>query len=216
MANANRVIVIGGHGKVARLLTPLLVAEGMEVAAVVRSEAQVEDVIEDGATPVVADIETMGVNEIAELVGGYDVIVWSAGAGGGSPVRTYRVDRDAAILTMQAAFVAGVQRFIMVSWSGSSLNHPTPPDNSFYAYAQAKAIADAALRDTNLDWTIVAPSRLTMDDPTGKIDGAETAPAVSRADVAAVVAQVIADDSCVHKTIRFGNGETPIAEYLRQ
>ncbi len=68
MSSAQKVIVIGGHGKVARLLTPLLVAEGVAVAAVIRAEQQADDVVRDGATAVVADIETMDVEEMARLV----------------------------------------------------------------------------------------------------------------------------------------------------
>lgn len=216
MSSAQKVIVIGGHGKVARLLTPLLVAEGVAVAAVIRAEQQADDVVRDGATAVVADIETMDVEEMARLVAGYDVIVWSAGAGGGNPERTYRVDRDAAILTMQAALIAGVRRFVMVSWSGSRIDHSIPSGASFYPYAQAKAIADAVLRDSALDWTIVAPGALTDDAPTGRVAEATTPGAVSRADVAALVARVVVDGSGVHETFRFNNGDTPIAEYLER
>merc|ERR1712137_389844 len=42
-------------------------------------------------------------------------IIWSAGAGGGSPERTRAVDRDGAIKCMDAAAKAGVKRFVMVS-----------------------------------------------------------------------------------------------------
>ena len=40
-----RVIVIGGHGNVARLLTPLLVAGSHEVTGVIRDPAHVEDLL---------------------------------------------------------------------------------------------------------------------------------------------------------------------------
>ena len=92
----SRVTVIGGHGKVALLAAPLLVADGHEVTSVVRNPEHVADVEATGATAAVLDIEHASTDEVAVLLRGSDVVVWSAGAGGGSPGRTYAVDRDAA------------------------------------------------------------------------------------------------------------------------
>ncbi len=211
----SKVIVIGGHGKVARLLAPLLVEDGHSVTAVIRSQDQVAEVQRNGVEAVVTDVETMGAEQFAELLRGHDVVVWSAGAGGGDPERTYRVDQDAAIHSMQGALLAGVQRYIMVSYVGSSVGHGADPASSFYPYAQAKMIADAVLRDTDLDWTIVAPSGLTLDPGTGKVGHADTSKTVPRADVAALIVQCIADSSSVRRTLRFNSGEVPIAEYVQ-
>ena len=140
-------------------------------------------------------------------------MVWSAGAGGGNPARTYAVDRDAAIRTIDAAEQADVQRFAMVSYFGAGPNHGVPQDDPFFPYAEAKAAADAHLRASRLDWTILGPGRLTLEPATGRIvigAGSE----VSRADVALVVAAVLAIDSTIGRTIEFNNGETPIAEAL--
>ena len=91
-----------------------------------------------------------------------------------------------------------------------------PEDNPFFAYAEAKAAADEHLRAADLDATILAPSSLTEDDGTGMIDTeAAEAGSVARADVAGVIAAVIADDSTIGRTIRFNNGDTPIAEAVR-
>ena len=212
-----RVVVIGGHGKVALLLAPLLVAAGDEVTAVYRNPANTPDVSAHGARGVVADLETLGVEEIAALLAGHDAVVWSAGAGGGNPARTKAVDRDAAIRSMDAAVSASVQRYVMVSYFGSRLDHGTPAHSGFYAYAEAKAAADEYLRGTALDWTILGPSGLTLDPPTGKIETSEqgaTSGRVSRADVAAVIAAVLREDATIGRTIRFNNGPTPIADAI--
>jgi uncharacterized protein YbjT (DUF2867 family) len=211
---AKRIAVIGGHGKVALLLAPLLVEAGDEVTAIYRNPAHTADVEATGARGVVADVETLGVEEIAALLAGHDAVVWSAGAGGGNPTRTMAVDRDAAIRSMDAAREASVGRYVMVSYFGAGPDHGTPP--GFYPYAEAKAAADAYLRSTGLDWTILAPSRLTLDPPTGSISTTdETSGQVTRADVAAVIAAVLQDDSTIRRTIRFNNGSTPIATALR-
>ena len=208
-----RVIIIGGHGKVALPLARILTERGDEVSSVFRNPDHSDDVAGTGAHPVVADIERLDNDALADLLAGPDAMVWSAGAGGGNPARTYAVDRDAAIRTIDAAEQADVQRFAMVSYFGAGPNHGVPQDDPFFPYAEAKAAADAHLRASRLDWTILGPGRLTLEPATGRIvigAGSE----VSRADVALVVAAVLAIDSTIGRTIEFNNGETPIAEAL--
>lgn len=210
------ILIIGGHGKVALRLAPILVERGDAVTSIIRNPDHAAEVAELGATPQVADVSRLDADGFAELVRGHDAIVWSAGAGGGSPESTYAVDRDAAIRSMDAAKSSGVSRYVMVSYLGAKRDHGVPEDNSFYAYAEAKAIADEHLRGTDLDWTILAPGPLTLDEPTGLIAVADPGDGrVSRADVAAVAAAVLVDPSTVGRTIEFGNGETPIADAIR-
>jgi uncharacterized protein YbjT (DUF2867 family) len=168
-----------------------------------------------GATPVVADVAALDVAGIAEVLAGHDAVVWAAGAGGGNPARTYAVDRDAAIRTVDAAAGARVRRFVMVSYFGSRPDHGVLADASFFPYAQAKAAADEHLRASELDWTVLGPSALTLDPPTGRIDARAARPSrVSRADVAAVVAEALNRPETGGRTIRFNAGDTPIAEAL--
>ena len=211
----SRILLIGGHGKVALLLAPLLVARGDAVTSVVRNPEHVAEVAASGASPRVADVEALSLEEMAESVEGHDAIVWSAGAGGGSAARTFAVDRDAAIRSMDAAASAGVRRYVMVSYFGARTDHGVPADNPFFAYAEAKAAADDHLRGSELDWTVLGPSALTLGQPTGRIDvSAAESGSVSRADVAAVVAAALAEDATIGRTIRFNSGEVPIAEAI--
>lgn len=203
----SRILVFGGHGRIALLLAPLLRARGDEVAGVIRNPAHAADVEAAGAQPVVADVESLGVDEIADIVRGYDAVVWSAGAGGGDPQRTYAVDRDAAQRSMDAAVRAGVRRYVMVSWIGSTEDHGVPEDDGFFPYADAKWAADEHLRGSDLDGTILGPGTLTLDEPTGRIQlDPEGSGAVSRADVAAVIAETLIAPCTIGRTIRFGNG----------
>jgi len=211
-----RIAVIGGHGKVALRLSPLLQAAGHEVTAWVRNPDHVSEVEESGATALVADVEQLSTEEIAERLRGFDAVVWSAGAGGGNPARTYAVDRDAAIRSMSAAEDAGAKRYVMVSYFGAGPHHGVPQDNPFFPYADAKAAADAHLRSTGLDWTILGPSSLTDEPGTGRIETGErvSASSVSRDDVAAVAAYVLDHPATIGRTIDFNNGATPIADAL--
>lgn len=212
----SRILVFGGHGKVALLLERILADRGDTVTAVIRNPAQEADVAATGAAPVVFDVEAQDQDALENLIAGNDAVVWSAGAGGGSRERTYAVDRDAAIRSMDAAAAAGVRRYVMVSWLGSRPDHGIPEDDPFFAYADAKAAADEHLRASGLDATVLAPGTLTMDEGTGGIeidpDGRGEVP---RADVAAVIAAALADPGTIGRTIRFGAGATPIAEALR-
>ena len=170
-----------------------------------------------GAVPLVADVEQLGVDELAQHLAGHEALVWSAGAGGGDPDRTRAVDRDAAIRSVDAAVAAGVERYVMVSYFGAGADHGVPPDSSFFPYAEAKAAADAHVRQSSLAWTILGPSALTDEPGTGSIEvgdeleGSE----VSREDVAAVAAAVLDDPSTIGATIEFNTGAMPIADAVR-
>jgi uncharacterized protein YbjT (DUF2867 family) len=210
------VTVIGGHGKVALRLIPLLVEDGHEVTAWVRNPQHVAEVAATGATVMEADVEQLDTEEMVQRLRGKDAVIWSAGAGGGNPARTYAVDRDAAIRSMDAAQEAGVRRYVMVSYFYNRPNHGVPQDNPFFPYAEAKAAADTYLQGTHLRWTILGPSSLTDERGTGRIETGDgvTASSVSRDDVAAVAAYVLHHPATVGRTIDFNNGGTPIADAL--
>jgi uncharacterized protein YbjT (DUF2867 family) len=217
----SRIVIIGGHGKVALHLARTLTDRGDQVTSVFRNPDHADDVSATGARPVVADIENLDTPALADLLAGHDAVVFSAGAGGGDPARTYAVDRDAAIRVIDAAGQAGVRRFVIVSYFGAGPDHGVPEDNSFYPYAEAKAAADAHLRASDLDWTVLGPGRLTLEPGTGKIavgadSGGEDAEkgSVSREDVALVAAAALSDDSTIRRTIDFNNGDLPIPEAL--
>lgn len=209
-----RIVIIGGHGKVALHLARILSGRGDDVTSVFRNPDHTDDVKATGSNPVVADIEQLDTRALADLLAGYDAVVFSAGAGGGNPARTYAVDRDAAIRVIDAAGRAGARRFVMVSYFGAGPGHGVPQDNPFFPYAEAKAAADAHLRGSDLDWTVLGPGRLTLDPSTGRIAVGAAGGEVSREDVALVAAAVLADESTIQRTIEFNNGDLPIAEAL--
>jgi uncharacterized protein YbjT (DUF2867 family) len=211
----SRIAIIGGHGSVARHLARILTGEGgHRVSAIIRDPDQRADVEEDGSVPILLDVQTATVDELTEVLGGHDAVVWAAGAGGGDPDRTYAVDRDGAIRSMEAAARAGVARYVMVSYQGARPDHGVDPESSFFAYAEAKAAADEHLRGTDLAWTILGPGRLTDEPATAMIElGTDTEHGdVPRADVARVAAVALADPAAIGRTLAFNRGDTPIAD----
>lgn len=212
-----RITIIGGHGKVALLTAPLLVEAGHEVISVIRNPDHARDVEATGATAMVVDIERSDQPEWEGLLQGSDAVIWSAGAGGGNPDRTYAVDRDAAILSMQAAEAAGVNRYVMVSYVNTGRDD-TPADQPFRHYADAKAAADEHLAGTGLNWTILCPARLTMDEPSGALSAGDhiTSGDTSRANVAQVAAQAIVREDLNRVKLRFVDGDDPITDVLER
>jgi uncharacterized protein YbjT (DUF2867 family) len=212
-----RVTIIGGHGKIALLLAPLLVGAGHEVTSVVRNPDHVADVEATGATALVSSVEDADIHAMADLLSGQDAVVWSAGAGGGDPERTYAVDRDAAIRSMDAAQTAGVGRYVMVSFSGANGDSLVPEDNPFRHYQDAKIAADEHLRRSGLDWTILGPGRLTLEPGSGAVNPharSGEGDTTSRELVAQVVVAVLDDPRAHRRTLVFGDGDLPIDEWL--
>ncbi|HJV99086.1 MAG TPA: NAD(P)H-binding protein [Arthrobacter sp.] len=212
-----RIAIIGGHGKVALHLSTLLTEEGHRVTSIIRNPDHAADVAATGATPSVLDVESATTAAIAGCLAGHDAVVWSAGAGGGNPERTYAVDRDAAIRSMDAAAEAGVGRYVMVSYLGAGPDHGVPADHSFFAYAEAKAAADEYLRGTRLAWTILGPGTLTDRPGTGLIDvdpSGEGGRETSRSNTASVAAAVLDLPETAGRTIEFRDGTLPIAAAL--
>lgn len=213
-----KIAIFGGHGKVAMELARILMATGHQVTSVIRKPEQQAEVAGTGAQPVLLDLAAATTLEMAEALRGHDAVVWSAGAGGDAPEHTYAVDRDAAIRSMDAAVLAGASRFVMVSYMGAGPDHRVPDGDGFYAYAEAKAAADAYLRGTGLAWTILGPGSLTDNPATGTIElspidiseGNDTA----RDNVALVVTAVLDLPATAGRTIDFRDGATPLAEAL--
>jgi uncharacterized protein YbjT (DUF2867 family) len=210
-----RVVIAGGHGKIALILERLLAGRGDSVAGFIRNPAQVADLEAAGADALVVDLEDTSVDEVAGHLRGADAVVFAAGAGPGSgAARKETVDRDAAILLADAAEAAGVERYLMISAMGAD-PHATADDEVFQVYLRAKGVADEAIRSrTALEWTIVRPGALTNDEATGRVRIAESTDrgSVPRADVAAVLVACLDEPGTARRSFDVISGDTPIAE----
>ena len=214
-----RIVIAGGHGKIARALSRRLAEAGHEVVGIIRKAEQSADLEADGATPLVLDLESASGEELAKHLAGADVAVFAAGAGPGSgPDRKRTVDLGASVLLADAAEAAGVQRLLQVSSTGADLVRdgasPEGVDPVMVDYLRAKLAAEEDLRRRSLAWTIVRPGTLTDDAGTGSVRLEQDAEqgSVPRADVAAVLAQLIASGAGSHRTLELVSGDRPIAE----
>jgi len=213
-----RIVIAGGHGKIARLLERHLADRGDTPVGLIRNPDQAPALRDAGATPVVCDLEHADVTDLAAHLDGADAVIFAAGAGPGSGVaRKDTVDRAAAVLLADAATRAGVHRYLLVS----SMGVDTPPapgtDDVWAAYLRAKRAAEDDLRGRDLAWTVLRPGRLTDDPPTGRVTLTPHAGsgAISRTDVAHVLAALLDEPRTTGATLELVDGPTPIAEAIR-
>ena len=210
-----RVVIAGGHGKIALLLERFLAERGDQAVGLIRNPAQTADVQKAGAEAVICDLEAASVDDVAVLLSGADAVVFAAGAGPGSGApRKDSVDRAASVLMADAAERAGVRRFVQVSSMGAGQPPRSGTDEVWAAYIAAKTAAEADLRARDLDWIIVRPGGLTDTPATGRV---RLAPppvprgTVPRADVAAVIAALLDNPGTRHQTLELVSGDSSVA-----
>ena len=214
-----RVVIAGGHGKIALLLERLLAGRDDQAVGLIRNPAQGADVQKAGAEAVVCDLEAASADDVAVLLSGAAAVVFAAGAGPGSgAARKDSVDRGASVLMADAAERAGVRRFVQVSSMGAGQPPRPGTDEVWAAYITAKTAAEEDLRSRDLDWTILRPGHLTDGPATGRIRLAAPpvpAGAIPRADVAAVIAALIDEPGTRRQTLELTGGDSPIAAAVR-
>lgn len=208
-----RIVIAGGHGQIALRLERLLAARGDEAAGIIRRAEQGDELREAGAEPIVCDLESASVEEVAGHLRGADAAVFAAGAGPGSTVaRKDTVDRAAAVLFADAAELAGVRRYVVVSSMGADPAHQG--NEVFDAYLRAKGEADEYVRNREaLDWTILRPGALTNDAGTGlvRLEASTGRGSVPRDDVAAVLAELVDTPATAGLTLELISGPAPIS-----
>ncbi|MFF9407304.1 SDR family oxidoreductase [Streptomyces anandii] len=208
-----RIVIAGGHGQIALRLERLLAGRGDEVAGIVRRAEQGDDLRAAGAEPIVLDLESASVEEVAERLRGADAAVFAAGAGPGSGAgRKDTVDKGAAVLFADAAVRAGVRRHVVVSSMGADADHKG--DEVFDVYLRAKGAADDHVRRQEaLDWTILRPGALTDDPGTGlvRLEAHTGRGAVPRDDVAAVLAELVDTPATAGLTLELVSGSAPVS-----
>lgn len=209
-----RIVIVGGHGQIARQLSRRLSAAGHEPIALLRNPDHCGDVRADGAEPVVLDLERGDVHRVEEIVHGADAVVFAAGAGPDSgPERKKSLDRDGLILVADGMVAAGVRRLLVVSSMGAD-DFDAESDDTFQVYLRAKSEGDAAVRERDLDWTIVRPGSLTDDEAADAVEIAESVSSgsVPRSDIARVLHALLETGAGVHRTIEVIGGSTPVTE----
>merc|ERR1712187_1042542 len=120
----------GGHGKVARYLTPLLLDRAWNVTSVVRNPKHEDDIMSLGkgrkgkVNVLVSSLDQVkSASDARKITDNTNTIPGAGGKGG--PASTIAVDQEAAKHFLSASFASAyVSKFLMVSYLGCRRNKP--------------------------------------------------------------------------------------------
>ncbi|MDJ0042918.1 NAD(P)H-binding protein [Pantoea allii] len=212
----NTVFIIGGAGKVGLRLARMLSEKEFTVHALHRHPDQAQVIRQQGAQPVSGSLTELDTAALATLMKGCDVVVFSAGAGGkGGPEMTNAVDGEGLKTAAEAAALAGISRFLLVSaFPEASRDASNSP--SFENYMRVKKQAEVMLVASLLDWVILRPGLLLDDQGSGYVRAGLAIPygEVTRDNVAATLAEIIAQPRISRVIIELTDGEVPVREAL--
>lgn len=214
-----KILILGSNGEVGSKVTEILKEKDADFTASVRNEKKLEELKNKDIDVKLIDVVNDSIEEMAEIFRGYDKILFSIGAGGkGGAENTVRVDLDGAIKTMDAAKMAGIDQYFMVSTWDSSREAVDNPDDPIKIYTICKHYADIYLKNNSgLTYTIIHPSSLNDEEGKGKIEVTNThstdvavKQSISRDDVARVVARLLLSDGYKNQEIQIAAGDTDI------
>lgn len=211
------VFIVGGSGKVARSLARQLAEQGHQPRSLYRHAEQAEELKALGASPVAGNLLELDTESLAKLMAGSDTVVFAAGAGGkGGAQMTNAIDGHGLELSVAAAQLAGIRRFILVS-AFPEASRGKSVSETFENYMAVKKRADVHLAATDLDWVILRPGTLLDSPGTGKVHAGLAIPYgdVPRDDVAAALLQIIEQPGVSRVIIELTQGTTPVTEAIQ-
>lgn len=211
-----KVFILGISGAIGALLADKLSAGGTEVHGLVRNPAQQAELAARGVETTLGELSTMSAADLARAAAGSDAIVYTAGSNGGTREVTKAIDGDGVTKALEAARLAGVNRFVLVSVLPESWRERDNPDEVEYYFAVKKQ-ADIAVTRSDLDWVILRPS-LLVDDPalgTISLGPAEAHGEIARADVAETLTELLLEPRIRRQILELNTGTTPIREAVR-
>jgi len=206
-----RVLVIGANGNTGTRIVRLLARGAHEPVAMLRDRNQTAKFDAMQVRSVIGDLEY----PIDDAMEGCDAVIFAAGSGGKTGKdKTVLVDHIGAIRAMVTAQVHGARRFVMLSSLNADINSRSPIAH----YHKAKAHADHHLQETDLDYTIVCPGRLTDEPGTGRISTSYELFGrghTSRDNLAHVLVACLDLENTKGKRFALLDGDTPLDEALR-
>lgn len=208
-----KVAIIGANGGVGTFLGEMLADRGDTPLGFIRDAAQAPALEKLGMETVVADLMETTAEEYAQLLEDTDAIIFTAGAGGAGVELTKAVDGDGVRKMIEAAELAGVTRFILVS-AFPDAGRDQETTDSFEIYMKVKRQADVDLADSKLAWTILRPGTLTDNPGTDQVRLGQAIPygAIPREDVAGVLAELLKHPETAYSILELTEGNLSIED----
>jgi NADH dehydrogenase len=206
------IFLTGATGFVGRHLVPELINAGHQVGCLVRSDERAGQLRELGCKIVLGDL----LHAQSSSLDGIEVVIHLASLHKGSPVLIRRTNADGTAQLLQIAQEIEVQKFLYLSTLTAS-------DNPAWPYAHSTWLAEQAIQQSSLDYTILRCSIiLGPGEPFvgGILQMAQRWPVVpmigsgqtkfqpvSVYDIARCVLKVIADNTYTNRTLTVGGPE---------
>jgi putative NADH-flavin reductase len=204
-----RLTIFGATGGTGTQLVRQALEEGHDVTAVVRDPARLDVPAHERLEVVTADVRDPGA--IGPAVEGADAVLSALGPRGRG--RT-TICSDGARAIVEAMGKAGVRRLLVVSAAGPfpdagdglvvrSVIKPIVLERLMKDAFDDMRRCEEEVRGTALDWTILRPPQLVDKPATGRYRTATDlnlrgGRKISRADLAACMLGLVADDASVH------------------
>jgi putative NADH-flavin reductase len=200
------VLIIGATGATGEILMREALEHGFKVTALARNPSAV--VPEDHRLRVVEG-NALDLSSLEAAVAGQDAVLSALGTRSSRPTTLFSESTHNLIGAMDKH---GVRRLVCITGIGvgDSKGHvgflydriirPFVVKNIY----EDKERQEVAIKQSDLEWVIVRPARLTDEPAKGEygvyLKGSYTAKTISRADVAAFMVAQLTDDTYVHKT----------------
>lgn len=211
-----KIFIIGVSGAVGRLLTRTLIDRGDDVSGLVRRDEQRVELSARGVEACVGDLAELTAASLAAMLSGVDAVVYTAGSNGGAREVTAAIDGEGVMKALEAASLAGVNRFTLVSvLPEAGRGQDLDEDEEFYF--AVKKLVDVTVSESDLDWLILRPS-LLVDRPgigTVALGPAQPHDEIPRADVATTLAELLHEPRVRRQILELTQGPTPIVIAVR-
>ncbi|MDQ6747481.1 MAG: SDR family oxidoreductase [Candidatus Dormibacteraeota bacterium] len=143
------ILVTGGTGHLGSELIPLLTARREAVRVLTRDPDRARQRL--GAIAEFTPGDARNPSSLEPALGGVDTVVSAMTGFGPGGNGAGAIDYEANLNLIRAAEAAGVRRFVLMSMHGAAADHPM-------GLLRMKHRAELALRESQLDWTIVRPN----------------------------------------------------------
>lgn len=156
-----RVLILGGYGFIGAEIARALIRGGHEVTGLGRSASTGKRLV-PGAKWIGADMATLDAAENwAPILSGVDAVVNAAGALQDGPRDNLAAVHHRSVAALvEAATKANVNRLVQISAVGAEVSARTP-------FMSTKALGDAAVKTSALDWIILRPGLVIGRDAYG-------------------------------------------------